>query len=121
MAHPDEHYCNAQFRYMKECAIEHKEQAKLLFCDDKAKVPFGNPGALLSTGVRGKQSIVPTTSTLSALDHDMQSSGSLTPSVYLDCEIQDSPTFSFVCDQVTVIVNDSVFKKHPHQCAMHQL
>ena len=37
---------------MKVCAIAHKEQAKLLFCDDKAKVTFGNPGALLSTGVK---------------------------------------------------------------------
>ncbi|XP_052813249.1 uncharacterized protein LOC128240590 [Mya arenaria] len=110
VAHPDEHFCNAQFRYMKECAIENKEKVKLLFCDDKAKVPFGNPGALLSTGVRGKKTIVPVTSTLSALDHDMQSSGSLTPSVYLDCQIPDSPVSSFVRGQVTVIVNDSVFK-----------
>ncbi|XP_052793028.1 uncharacterized protein LOC128226946 [Mya arenaria] len=100
VAHPDEHFCNAQFRYMKECAIENKEKVKLLFCDDKAKVPFGNPGALLSTGVRGKKTIVPVTSTLSALDHDMQSSGSLTPSVYLDCQIPDSPVSSFVRGQV---------------------
>ncbi|KAH3888313.1 hypothetical protein DPMN_012345 [Dreissena polymorpha] len=81
---------------MKECANENKDHAKLLFCDDKAKVPFGNPGALMLTGVWGKLSIVPITSTLSALDHDMQSSGSLTPSVYLNCEIADSSTSSFV-------------------------
>ena len=42
----------------------------LLSCDDKAKVDFGEPGAVLSTGVRGKKSLIPMTSSLEALDHD---------------------------------------------------
>lgn len=80
----------------------------------------GNPGALMSTGVRGKLSIVPTTSTLSALDHDMQSSGSLTPFVYLDCEIPDSPTthlFEVRLQSLSTIL----FSSHLHHYAMQLL
>lgn len=29
-----------------------KEATSLLFCDDKAKVPVGEPGTAVSTGVR---------------------------------------------------------------------
>ena len=44
--------------YRGECA--------LLSCDDKAKADFGETGAALSTGVRGKKSLAPTTSILGA-------------------------------------------------------
>lgn len=79
-AHMDSHFCNAQFKYLKAFAIEEKEKCILTFSDDKAKVSIGEPGLSVSTGVRGKRSIVPTTSTLVALDHDMTKS-SLTLSV----------------------------------------
>ncbi|VDH89562.1 Hypothetical predicted protein [Mytilus galloprovincialis] len=107
--HPDDHYCNAQFRYLKEMAIEMKEHCALLFCDDKAKVSVGEPGSPVSTGVRGKKSIVPSSTTLVALDHDM-TKASLTPSVILKCKIPESIDKSFVRGQVTVLVNDSVFQ-----------
>lgn len=97
--HPDDHYCNAQFKYLKEMAIEKREHCALLFCDDKAKVSIGEPGNPVSTGVRGKKTIVPSSSILVSLDHDM-TKASLTPS------IDDS----FVRGQVTVTVNDSVFQ-----------
>ena len=107
--HPDDHYCNAQFRYLKEMAIDMKEHCALLFCDDKAKVSIGEPGCPVSTGVRGKKSIVPSSTTLESLDHDM-TKASLTPSVILHCKIPDSIDNSFVRGQVTVSVNDSVFQ-----------
>ena len=47
----------------------------LLSRDDKAKVDFGEPGVVLSTGVRGKNSLIPTTSILGALDHDVSKKG----------------------------------------------
>lgn len=81
-----------------------------VFCDDKFKVPIGEPGNLVSTGVRGKQTIIPTFSTLSALDHDMTKS-SLTPSVFLDCDLPHKVDSSFVRGQVTNIINDSVFEQ----------
>ena len=52
-SHVDAHFCNAQFKYLKLRAIEQKDKAVLLCCDDKAKVPFGEPGKAVSTAVRG--------------------------------------------------------------------
>ena len=109
VSHPDEHYCNAQFRYLKERAVQQHETVMLFFCDDKAKVPFGDPNHLISSGVRGKKSIVPSTSTLSALDHDM-TRASLTPSVILQCKVPSDVDKSFVRGQVTTVVNDSTFQ-----------
>lgn len=82
-SHQDDHYCAAQFRYIREYAVTFKEHVTFLCVDDKAKVDFGEPGAANSTGVRGKKSIVPVTSTLAAMDHDLQTKGSITPSVCL--------------------------------------
>ena len=69
--HYDVHWCNALFQYLQEMATMYQGQCVLLSCDDKAKVDFGEPGAVLSTGVRGKKSLVSTTSILGALDHDV--------------------------------------------------
>lgn len=109
LAHVDAHFCNAQFRYMKERAIELKENCLLVCCDDKANVPVEEPGAFVSTGVRGRTSIVPGDTTLVALDHDMVKS-SLTPSVVLNCKIPESIEKSFVNGTVTTCINDSVFQ-----------
>ena len=108
--HPDDHYCAAQLKYLKEKAVEMKEDTFLLFCDDKAKVPFGEPGSAVSTGVRGRMSIVPTATTLGALDHDMQSKASLVPSVTLECNIPVAVDESFVRGQVHTVINDAVFQ-----------
>ena len=60
----------------------YRGECVLLSCDDKAKVDFGEPGAVLSTGVRGKKSLIPTTSIHGALDHDV-SKKSMRFSVFL--------------------------------------
>jgi len=55
-------------------------------------------------------SIVLTTSTLSALDHDM-TRASVTPSVVLQCQIPNDINNSFVRGKVTtIIINDSAFQ-----------
>lgn len=107
--HPDSHFCNAQFKYLKSFAVEEAERCMMVCCDDKAKVPIGDPGASVSTGVRGKKSIVPTSSTLIALDHDMTRC-SLTPSVVLQCEVPKSVDKSFVRGKVFIVLNDSIFQ-----------
>ena len=81
----------------------------MYFADDRAKVPVGEPGAPVSTGVRGKKALAPTTSTFSALDHDM-SKASMTPSVVLECEIAENANKSFGCGTVTVAVNDTALE-----------
>ncbi|WAR09165.1 hypothetical protein MAR_019123 [Mya arenaria] len=78
--------------------------------DDKSKVDFGEPGMAVSSGVRGKKSIVPTISTLGALDHDVGSKGSLTPSVVLKVDVPELPSESFYRGQVLVTLKDSVFQ-----------
>jgi hypothetical protein len=112
LTHPDEHYCNAQFKYLKEMAIDLKSQCNvvLVCCDDKAKVPIGEPGFAVSTGVRGKRTIAPTSTTLESGDHDMVKS-SLTPSVILQVAIPENVDCSFVKGQVAVTINDSVFEQ----------
>ena len=81
-----------------------------LSCDDKAKIDYGKPGYALSTGVRGTKSIVPTASTVGALDHDINQKGSLTPTVTLACKIPESIEKSFYCGQVFVTSKDLVFQ-----------
>ena len=107
--HPDNHYCAALYKYLKFKAIELKDHAVLYCCDDKAKLPVGEPDKPVSTGVKGRLSIVQTSTELTALDHDMCMS-SLTPSVVLQCEIPDSVEQSFVRGKVTTVINDSVFE-----------
>lgn len=66
-----------------------RDFAVFFFCDDKAKVSVEEPKDPVSTGVRGKTTIVPVNTTLGVLDHDM-TKASLTPSVYLKCDIPES-------------------------------
>ena len=107
--HPDNHYCAALFKYLKFKAIELKDEAVLFCCDDKSKIPVGEPDKPVSTGVKGRLSIAQTSTELVALDHDMCVS-SLTPSVVLQCNIPDSVEQSFVRGKVTTVINDSVFQ-----------
>lgn len=51
----------------------------------------------------------PVNTTLFALDHDM-TKASLTPSVYLKCDIPESAAQSSVKGEVTNVVNNSVFE-----------
>jgi hypothetical protein len=86
LSHQDDHYCAAQLLYLKERACEMRDSAVLMCCDDKAKIPIGDPGAAVSTGVRGKKTLAPSTTTLASLDHDM-TRASVTPSVTLMCDV----------------------------------
>ena len=108
--HIDAHCCKTLFRYMREMIIKYQEDSLFLLCNDKAKIDYGEPGHALSTGVRGRKSIVPTTSTLGALDHDVNQKGSLTPTVTLACKISESVDESFYSGQVFVTLKDSVFQ-----------
>ena len=95
---------------MRETAIKYREDSLFLSCSDKAKIDYGEPGYALSTGVHGRKSIVSTTFTLGALDHDGNQKGSLTPTVTLACKILESTDKSFYSGQVFVTFKDSVFQ-----------
>ena len=54
--------------------------------------------------------MAPSQTTVSALDHDVHHKDSLTPSVYLQCDIPQDSSSSFVRGVVTTILNDSIFQ-----------
>lgn len=110
-SHIDDHYTAAQLKYLKELAVKLNRVSSLFFMDDKAKINFGEPGHILSTGVSGKASLAPTQTTLSAEDHDVHHKGSFTPSVYLNWKVPQDASKSFCRGEVTVILNDSVLQK----------
>ena len=83
----------------------------VLFMDDKAKIPVGEPGEPVSTGVRGRHSIAPSTTELIALDHDMTGKGSISSTVFMEPNAPHHAEGSWYSGRVRVIVQDSVFKK----------
>ena len=108
--HTDAHYCSALYKYLRERAIKDRDQTVFVSCDDKAKVDFGEPGATISSGVRGKKSIVPTTTTLGALDHDVNQKGNIIPSVFLIGDIPEDVSGSFYRGKVHVTLKENVFQ-----------
>ena len=112
--HVDAHYNLAQQKYMKEMAVKERDTAIFLSCDDKATIDYGEPGHLLSTGVRGRTSITPSSSLLGALDHDVKKRGHIIPSVILNVDIPEDISESFYRGQVSVSLKDSVF--NPSNC-----
>ena len=108
--HEDDHYCAALLKYLKHLAVLLQNLCKFFCCDDKAEIPIGEPGSVISTGVRGKKSLAPSSTVLGALDHDVHHKGSLTPSVYLQCDIPQEATKSFCREIVTTVINESVFQ-----------
>ena len=109
-AHPDDHYCSALFKMQRAMCVEHREHSCFVCLDDKAKVPVGEPDKPMSSGVRGRSSLMAAGSTPMALDHDQASKGSLTPSVVLQCDVPESLTGSFYNGQLHVLVKDSVLQ-----------
>ena len=109
--HEDDHYCASLFNSIKDKFIEMGPEAILFCCDDKSKIKIEEPGAPILTGVRGKSSIAPSSTTLVAVDHDI-GKGSLTPSVVLNVKLKENPSAndSFVRGKVTTSINDSVFQ-----------
>ena len=96
------------FKYFRSKAVDSKSESIVFFCDDKAKIPVGEPNCAISTGVRGRLSIMPS-SVLVALEHDIHKA-SITPNVVLECEVPEGVDKSFVRGKVSVSVNESVFQ-----------
>ncbi|CAC5365132.1 unnamed protein product [Mytilus coruscus] len=98
------------FKYMRQYATKFRDLVTFICVDDKCKVDFGEPGLAMSTGVWGEKSIVPTTSVLSAFNHDLGSKGSLIPSVCLEVNLRENQDGSFYRGKVHVTYKDSVFE-----------
>ena len=108
-AQEDDQYCLALFKMQRAKAVELSEFSHFVCFDDKAKVPFGEPDQMMSTGVCNRLGIAVGGSWLLALDHDQSSKGSLTPSVMLECDIPELSTGSFYWGLLHVLVKDTFF------------
>lgn len=59
----------------------------------------------MSSGVRQKKSVALSSTTLDATDHYLQHIGSTTPSVYVQCHVEESIDKPFYSEKVTMVVN----------------
>ena len=73
--HTDAHWCVALYWYLRELAIQNWKKCVFISCEDKTKIDFDEPGAVVSSGVRRKRSFIRTISMLGALDHDVNQKG----------------------------------------------
>ena len=109
--HPDCRCVAVILQYMKRFTVSFIEHTLLLSVDDKAIVPVGEPGYPISTGVRGhNRSLVsssPDAPLLAALDHDFHLFG-IVPSVALAIDIPESPNDSFFTGQPNVVNKNKI-------------
>ena len=91
--HEDARFYNAQFRHLKERAIQIKNQCDFLCCHSRMTKPKYHLGNLEQHYILSANNNI--SSTLVAMDHDM-TKGYLTPSVILKCNIPESADKSFV-------------------------
>ena len=111
MSHQDDHYCSAIFKYMRGFAYKFREMVTFISIDDKSKIDIGEPRQNVSTGVRGKKSLIPVGSQFSAMYHDVMSKGSITPSVCLNVDLPEEKDGSFYRGEVTVTYTNSVIQE----------
>ena len=69
--HTDAHWCSTLYQYLRELAVQNRQKCAFISYDDKAKIDFDEPRALVSSGVPGERSIISTTSMLGPLDRDI--------------------------------------------------
>ena len=108
--HTDAHWCNTLFRYIRELAIQDRGNCVFISCDDKSKIDFGEPGHVLSSGVREKKSIAPSNTTLVSLDHDVAHKGNVIPTVDMICDVPESIDDSFYRGVVNIKLKEGVFQ-----------
>ena len=109
--HPDSKYAYVYYTYLKELAVKYRENTMLVFLDDKATIPVGEPKHAISTNVRAhNRSLGSENLVIEALDHDWKLYG-LVPSVVLVCDIPDSITASFITGKPFVTTKEKVFEK----------
>jgi hypothetical protein len=116
--HPDAKFAAHQLKLLKEFAVKWRNDTNILFLDDKAVIPLGEPGRPVGTGVRAHSKSLTTanTQTLLALDHDFHIHGVI-PSVCLVGQIPESSSDSFYHGQAFVTVKNKVFQ--PSNAARH--
>ena len=85
---PDDHCCNALFKYAKKLAIKFSELCEFISINDKCKIKVGEPIFPVAAVARGKQVLASKEQVFQVADHDM-SSIMLIPTVGLSHDIPD--------------------------------
>ncbi len=106
--HIDGQYAATIYRFLKEFAIMHKPYVNLVFVDDKALVPLGEPGTPLASTSRSKSAVVHDGIPLVAADHDTNTKCKVTPSTALICDIPETSSESFCIGQVYSTLKDTI-------------
>ena len=81
--HIDLHYATALFRYLKELTIKYKDDAYLIFIDDKHRCKVGEPGYSVAVVECDKQVLVAHNKPIQVLNHD-----------FTKCDIISSITYT---------------------------
>jgi len=105
----DLHYASALFCYLKEMAIKYKDDAYLIFMDDKHRCKVGEPGYPVAAVEYGRQVLVAYNKSIQVLDHDFTKCG-IIPSVTMICDIPESIEQSFYHGKVYVGLKNPVFQ-----------
>ena len=79
------------FRYMRELAIERRDNCVMFSVDDKHKIKTGEPGYPVAAIDRGKSVLVGNGKVFEVADHDFTKS-TLTPSVIFVPDIPENIT-----------------------------
>lgn len=115
--HEDAGFAAHIFHLFKSMAVKWRDWAVVLFVDDKAIIPIGEPELPVSTGVRPHNKSLAVEGTAHrALDHDYHKCGAVA-SVILDADIPENSRDSFHHGTVHVSLKDKVFQ--PSSPARH--
>ena len=85
---PDDHYCNALFKYAKQLVIKFSDHCAFISIDDECKIKVGEPNCPVAAVAHGKRVLVSKEQVFQVADHDM-SSITLIPTVGFSHDIPD--------------------------------
>ena len=95
-------------RNLRSWCVQNKDHSQLIFMDDKAKIPIGEPGIPEATTSHNRRALTKSGIILEASDHNYHIVN-ITPSVTLSCEIPNSLQKSLYSGQIHVSLKDSAF------------
>ena len=103
---PDDHYCNALFKYAEQLAIKFSDHCAFISTDDKCKIKVGEPNFPVAAVAHGKRVLVSKEQVLEVADHDT-SSIKLIPTVRLSHDIPDEVDKSWHCGIIILYIDGS--------------
>ena len=68
---PDDHYCNALFKYAKQLAIKFSDHCAFISTNNKCKIKVEEPNFLVAAVARGKQVLISKEQVFQVADHDV--------------------------------------------------